>query len=55
MGVLSKRCLMPTTTNRIPNNRNYTPKEQKYRLDPEYVRNEINQQTTKSSKYSIWY
>ncbi len=38
MGVLSKRCLMPTTTNRIPNNRNYTPKEQKYRLDPEYVR-----------------
>jgi hypothetical protein len=37
MGVLSKRCLLPTMSNRIPNNYNYQQKEQKFRLDPDYL------------------
>ena len=36
MGVLSKRCLMPTTTNRLPKS-HFEQKGQKYRLDPTYV------------------
>ena len=36
MGVLSKRCLMPTTTNRLPKS-HFEQREQKYRLDPTYV------------------